>query len=71
MSHDQKPGRVRIVQDQPPGAATAALPATLPTDAPAPDTDVAPARRGLPLVAPLLFLAACAAGGLAQHFLMP
>ncbi|WP_448661394.1 hypothetical protein ACG3SL_12135 [Sphingomonas sp. CJ20] len=78
MSYDQRPGKLRVVQDTtkaPTGGADAAT--STPQDAaaaagaPGGAPAAAPAKGGLPILAALLFLLACVAGGVGFALLQP
>lgn len=67
MSYDQRPGKMRVVQDA--GNVRSIVeneaPAAMPTAAPPPP------KPGLPLVPAILFLLACIGGGVAIAMIRP
>ncbi|AJP72225.1 hypothetical protein [Sphingomonas hengshuiensis] len=80
MSYDQRPGKLRVVQEhagsgqrrgeQPPTSDMAAAGTVDPAN-PGAATPSAPAAGGLPVLGAALFLLACAGGGVALAVIRP
>lgn len=76
MSYDQRPGKLRVVQQKggapaPQQAAEDATAADAAAGVPAPGTPPATGAEKLPLLGAALFLLACAGGGVALAVIRP